>query len=59
MQSSSKNRDQVIKLDKSKTMVSINLFGKKWEFDNDTIKYIGFGLAAFYVLRIIKFVIQR
>ena len=40
-------------------MVSINLFGKKWEFDNDTIKYIGFGLAAFYVLRIIKFVIQR
>ena len=40
-------------------MVSINLFGKKWDFDNDTMKYIGCGLAVFYVLRIIKFVIQR
>ena len=40
-------------------MASFNLFGLKWEFDNDTIKYIGFGFAVFSVLLIIKLVIQR
>ena len=40
-------------------MVAINLFGKKWDFDNNTVKYIGCGLAVFYVIRIVKFLVQR
>merc|ERR1712156_1252602 len=40
-------------------MASINLFGKKWNFDSSTFRYIGFGLLAFYVIRIIKYMVQR
>jgi len=40
-------------------MVSITLFGKKWDFEIDTIKYFGMGLAVLYVLRIIKYVLQK
>ena len=40
-------------------MVSITLFGKKWDFEIDTIKYFGMGLAVLYVLRIMKYVLQK
>ena len=40
-------------------MVSVDFFGKKWKFDNDTVKYVGCGLALFYLLRIIKFCVTK
>ena len=40
-------------------MVKIELFGKKWKFDNETVKYVGCGLALFYLLRIVKFCVQK
>merc|ERR1712156_776487 len=40
-------------------MASINLFGKKWNFDSSTFRYIGFGLLAFYVIHIIKYMVHR
>ena len=40
-------------------MVSVTLFGKKWDFEIDTFKYFGIGLAILYMLRIIKYFMQK
>ena len=40
-------------------MVSVTLFGKKWDFEIDTFKYFGIGLAVLYMLRIIKYLMQK
>ena len=39
-------------------MVSFNLLGKKWTFDQDSVKYLAIGLGIFYVLRIIKYFVS-
>ena len=36
-------------------MVSFNLLGKKWTFDQDTLKYLAVGLVVFYVLRMVRY----
>ena len=40
-------------------MVSITLFGKNWKFETDTLKYFGVGLAILYILRIVRYVVQK
>lgn len=40
-------------------MASFNLLGKKFTIDNDTVKYLAFAMLVFYLLRIIKFFVEK
>lgn len=40
-------------------MASFNLLGKKFTIDNDTVKYLAIAMLIFYLLRIVKFFVEK